>query len=66
VAGREVQRKGTHASPKRWLLPTSPHDAYTQKNIIIIVTAVKTSNLTANNIFHTAEANRTPLKKTEY
>jgi hypothetical protein len=31
--------------PKRWHLPTSLHDAKTNKNIIIILTAVKTSNL---------------------
>jgi hypothetical protein len=31
-----------HASPKRWLLPTNPHGALTQKNIIRIVTAVQT------------------------
>jgi hypothetical protein len=34
-----------YASSKRWLLPDSPHGAQTQKNIINIVTAVKTSNL---------------------
>jgi hypothetical protein len=35
-----------YVSPKRWDLPTSLHGAKTQKkNIITILTAVKTSNL---------------------
>jgi hypothetical protein len=37
---------GDNVSPKRWHLPTSLHDAKTQKNIIVILTAVKTSNTT--------------------
>jgi hypothetical protein len=36
------------ASPKRRLLPTSPHGDLTQKNTITIVTAVKTLNLTSS------------------
>jgi hypothetical protein len=34
------------ASPKTWNLPTSLHGAKTQNIIIIIHTALKTSNLT--------------------
>jgi hypothetical protein len=35
-----------YVSPKRWHLPTSVHGAKTQKKNIIILTTVKTSNIT--------------------
>jgi hypothetical protein len=42
----EPWRLRQHASSKRWLLPTSPRDGLTQKNVNRIVTAVKILNAT--------------------
>jgi hypothetical protein len=36
---------GQDVSPKRWYVPTSLHGVTTHKNNIVILTAVRTSNL---------------------
>jgi hypothetical protein len=43
---RQPWRLRQYISPKRWHLPTSLRGAKTQKNSVIILTAVKISNLT--------------------
>jgi hypothetical protein len=41
----QLRRWRQYVSPKRWHLPTSLHGEKTQKKNIIIITAVKNSNL---------------------
>jgi hypothetical protein len=41
----QPRRWRQYISLKRWYLPTSLHGVITQKNIIVILTAVRTSNL---------------------
>jgi hypothetical protein len=46
VLGCDAWRWKQYISPKLWYLSTSPHGVTTQKNSIVIFTAVRTSNRT--------------------
>jgi hypothetical protein len=46
------RRRRHYVSPKRWYLPTSLHGVTTQKNNIVILAAVRTSDLTISNVVY--------------